>query len=105
MWSRPKNKKKHSTTSKLEISAPITEPTHVGASTGGGINLDNISKVPTPSGRATNSFYGNQNVAPVPRQSPNMAQGRRHTAASLSQYSMREIFKVQNVIKFSKILK
>ena len=55
MWKKKKNK--HSSNlSKLEISAPLTEPAHIGASSSGGINLTNIAKVPQPAARPSNNL-------------------------------------------------
>ena len=45
MWKKKKSKNT-SNLSKIDISAPLTEPAHIGASSSGGINLTNIAKVP-----------------------------------------------------------
>ena len=65
-------KTKKITRDKLEISAPITQPTHIGASTGDTINLSSISRVPKPSFNVlpgSGSSVYSQPVAPSPRPS------------------------------------
>jgi len=54
MW-KSKKKKNTLNLSKLEISAPLTEPAHIGASSTGGINLTNIASIPQPVARPSNT--------------------------------------------------